>query len=373
MDLSHIGYLAAPSASVTTQQESASVKIVPRSSVYKAVTTNVLADVPHAVSSAVSSKAVSVEAVSANSVLESTPNKSSTTPSDNRKRQLSSAEKTLPKEKKKDKKEKKEKEKEKEKKENKKTSKTSKTVLSPVSNDGSDSNISPIPMTDVMDISDANTSLAASTGNRPTSNSMGTPEMESSLAIIISKLSKLDSIEAKLDRLEYIENEVGYVRKELDEYQRSLQFTQSQLADACEVIDELKCKVQTSDDQTSKLSAKLKMLEVEDKKLHERVVQQEAYSRRENVIIDGMTETENENCEARVQEMFGRMDVGSFALQRCHRIGRRADKNRPRAIIVRFSDFGDKVKVMSQGAKLKGTGFTSRTIFQQSGQQRELR
>ena len=74
MDLSRIGYLAAPSASVTTQQESASVKIVPHSSVYKAVTTNVLADVPHAVSSAVSSKAVSVEAVSANAVLESTPN-----------------------------------------------------------------------------------------------------------------------------------------------------------------------------------------------------------------------------------------------------------------------------------------------------------
>ena len=51
------------------------------------------------------------------------------------KRQLSSAEKTLPKEKKKDKKEK-----EKEKKDKKKTSKTSKTILSPVSNGGSDSN-----------------------------------------------------------------------------------------------------------------------------------------------------------------------------------------------------------------------------------------
>ena len=86
------------------------------------------------------------------------------------------------------------------------------------------------------------------------------------------------------------------VRKELDEYQRSLQFTQSQLADACEVIDELKCKVQTSDDHTRKLSSKLKKLEIENKKLHERVVQQEAYSRGENIIIDGMTETENESC-----------------------------------------------------------------------------
>ena len=191
-------------------------------------------------------------------------------------------------------------------------------------------------MTNLMEISDADTSHAARTGNRPTSNSKETPEMEASLAIIISKLSKLDSIEAKLDRLEYIENEVGYVRKELDEYQRSLQFTQSQLADACEVIDERKCKLQTSDDQTSKLSSKMKTLEIENKKLHERVVQQEAYSRGENIIIDGMTEIENENCEARVQEMFGRMGVGSFVVQRCHRIGRRADKSRPRAIIVRF-------------------------------------
>ena len=309
----------------------------------KTATANVLADVPDEVSSAVSAKAVSTQQVSTNLVLEGTPNKAST-PSDNRKRQLSSAEKTLPKEKKKDKKEK-----EKEKKDKKKPSKTSKTVLSPVSNSVSDFNISPIPMTDVMEISDADTSHAARTGNKPTSNSMGTPEMETSLAIIISKLSKLDSIEAKLDRLEYIENEVGYVRKELDEYQRSLQFTQSQLADACEVIDELKCKVQTSDDHTSKLSSKLKTLEIENKKLHERVVQQEAYSRRENIIIDGMTETENENCEARVQEMFGGMGVGSFVLQRCHRIGRRADKNRPRAMIVRFSSFGDKMKVMGQG------------------------
>ena len=109
-----MGYLAAPSPSATALQESPSVKIGSGSSVCKAITANVLANVPDAVSSAVSAKAVSTEVVSTNSVLESTPNKSST-PSDNRKRQLSSAEKTLPKEKKKDKKEK-----EKEKKDKKK-------------------------------------------------------------------------------------------------------------------------------------------------------------------------------------------------------------------------------------------------------------
>ena len=53
----------------------------------------------------------------------------------------------------------------------------------------------------------------------------------------------------------------------------------------------------------------------------------------------------------------------SFALQRCHRIGRRADKNRPRAIIVIISNFGDKMKVMSQGAKLKGTGLYIKDDF----------
>ena len=179
------------------------------------------------------------------------------------------------------------------------------------------------------------------------------------LGKILSQVQKLDLIEKKLDRLETIEREVTKIKTDLKEYKESLTYTQGQLADACEEVESVKLKMQQSDERANKLESKVVDLEGRNKDLESKIIRQEAYSRRENVLIDGIMESHNENCTERVQQLFRDMGVGVCDLQRCHRIGTRsAHQNRPRTIIARFVKFADKMKVMKSGNKLSGRAFT---------------
>ena len=175
------------------------------------------------------------------------------------------------------------------------------------------------------------------------------------LGKILSQVQKLDLIEKKLDRLETIEREVTRIKTDLQEYKESLTYTQGQLADACEEVESLKLKMQQNDERVNKLESMVLCLEGRNKDLESKIVWQEAYSRRENVLIDGIRESHNENCTEKVQQLFRDMGVGECELQRCHRIGiRSAHQTRPRTIITRFVKFGDKMKVMKNGNKLSG-------------------
>ena len=175
------------------------------------------------------------------------------------------------------------------------------------------------------------------------------------LGKILSQVQKLDLIEKKLDRLETIEREVTRIKTDLQEYKESLTYTQGQLADACEEVESLKLKMQQNNERVNKLESMVVGLEGRNKDLESKIVRQEAYSRRENVLIDGIRESHNENCTEKVQQLFRDMGVGECELQRCHRIGiRSAHQTRPRTIITRFVKFGDKMKVMKNGNKLSG-------------------
>ena len=113
--------------------------------------------------------------------------------------------------------------------------------------------------------------------------------------------------------------------------------------------------MQQSDERMNKLESMVVGLEGRNKDLESKIVRQEAYSRRENVLIDGIRESQNENCTEKVQQLFRDMGVGECELQRCHRIGiRSAHQTRPRTVITRFVKFGDKMKVMKNGNKLAG-------------------
>ena len=130
------------------------------------------------------------------------------------------------------------------------------------------------------------------------------------LGKILFQVQKLDLIEKKLDRLETIEREVTKIKTDLKEYKESLTYTQGQLADACEEVESVKLKMQQSDERANKLKSKVVDLEGRNKDLESKIIRQEAYSRRENVLIDGIMESHNENCTERVQQLFRDMAVG---------------------------------------------------------------
>ena len=88
--------------------------------------------------------------------------------------------------------------------------------------------------------------------------------------------------------------------------------------------------------------------------LEDKIISQDAYSRRENLIVNGLPEDPGEDCIVTAQNLFIKMDVGPCQVQRCHRLGQVRNKN-PRPLIIRFVCFQDKIKIMKNRSKLKGT------------------
>jgi len=172
---------------------------------------------------------------------------------------------------------------------------------------------------------------------------------EDTLQLILEKLSKLDVIDSKLDA---IEGKVQKMEKSLEEYRTSLEFTQGQLSDVCEEVLGLKDKIQ----DISGLEYQIEMLKVKNAELEQKAIQSEAYSRRENVVVDGLKESVHENSTNVAQELFKQLGLGPFPLQRCHRLGRYNDQQRrPRRMIIRFLNSSDKQSVMENRHKLKGS------------------
>lgn len=95
--------------------------------------------------------------------------------------------------------------------------------------------------------------------------------------------------------------------------------------------------------------------------IQEQVINLETYNRRDNLLIDGLTEPQNEtnsDCLKTVVDFFvnklGLKDAATIRVIRCHRLGPRTG-TRPRSIIVRFHWFGDRTMVWESRQKLKGT------------------
>ena len=106
------------------------------------------------------------------------------------------------------------------------------------------------------------------------------------------------------------------------------------------------------------------LLETECEELKRQVNSVEMYSRRDNIVFYGITETQNETNDqclvAARNFMINKLCVpenkaNSFAIIRCHRLKHRG-RNRP--IIVRFKDFHDREYVWGQLSNLpKNNGF----------------
>ena len=84
----------------------------------------------------------------------------------------------------------------------------------------------------------------------------------------------------------------------------------------------------------------------------------EQYGRRWNLLIHGIPETDNEDCENKVRVLCDqklKVTISPGAIQRAHRLGsKKTERSRP--IIVRFTDYKVKQTVYKQKRQLKGTG-----------------
>lgn len=120
-------------------------------------------------------------------------------------------------------------------------------------------------------------------------------------------------------------------------------------------------------DHADELDNKIVALQQEQAALDSKLVTLENYSRRENLILDGLPESSNEldgQLHAAVQSVFKKMDINDpIRLDQLHRLGKANGSKNPRPIIMKFNWYQDRNRVWQHKRRLKGTALFIREDF----------
>ena len=124
-------------------------------------------------------------------------------------------------------------------------------------------------------------------------------------------------------------------------------------------------KFQKVNDNLSKQKQKHKedinKLWKDNDQLCERLRDLEDRSRRDIPRIDGIAEVENETWEQTeeiLQNLFKeKLQLENISVERAHRVGNK-EKNNKRTIVLKLASFKDKLKIISEARKLKGTNIS---------------
>jgi hypothetical protein len=152
-----------------------------------------------------------------------------------------------------------------------------------------------------------------------------------------------------------LKTEISDLRKENIDMKQSLEFTQAELRAAQEKIS-----VNSGNSEHSINTGTVTRSDFNIDALSERVRYLEDYSRRQNILVDGIPEgvnENNENLQVAVRGLFvGKMQVNPD-IEHVNRIGSADNRtaDRPRPIIVRFKSFTDRQSCLRSATSLKGT------------------
>lgn len=124
-------------------------------------------------------------------------------------------------------------------------------------------------------------------------------------------------------------------------------------------IDELVIKIDKLIDDTNNLNITVKKNSTDIEKLKSKCDELEQYSRRSNIRIFGIPETEKEDVGQLVIQLFTQklgLSIALSDIDRTHRTGIKSDKVRP--IIVKFVSYRVKASVLTARKLLKGTSIS---------------
>lgn len=122
----------------------------------------------------------------------------------------------------------------------------------------------------------------------------------------------------------------------------------------------------SSSQKTDRVEKNVNLYSKQLKVLSYRSIDQEARSRRNNLLFWGLTENTPRNCEKLILNVIARemrIDNAGIVIDRAHRVGaikathiiNRTDPKRP--LIVRFRDYRDTEQILEKAFLLKGTHF----------------
>ena len=152
----------------------------------------------------------------------------------------------------------------------------------------------------------------------------------------------LTKIDGKLEGLAELKEDIARVARNVEKIWQKVEHMEQR----CDKMEE---KVSLIEKKNEKTQEVLEMLE-------ERSIDQEARSRRNNLMFYGVREEKDEegreDCATRIKKVLREScNIDQVVIERAHRTGRSSTGN-PRPIIVKFLDFNAKMRVKKEKRRL---------------------
>ena len=182
------------------------------------------------------------------------------------------------------------------------------------------------------------------------------------------KLNKLEGIEAKLVDLESsinsVKGEVKEMKGKITEVEQSVAFLSDQYDKQVKDVTEVKTVLKNVTDETARCSSDLSAVVGGLDDLYERHLDLQTRSMRDNLIFDGIAETEGENTEDALKTFIAtEMEVtDEISFHRVHRIGKPV-RGKSRPIVAKFVNFKDRENVRKAGPNLAGKDYSVNEQF----------
>ena len=156
-----------------------------------------------------------------------------------------------------------------------------------------------------------------------------------------------------MTNMEAVNVRLNKIFEEVDEIEKSLEFTQIKLDEGLATV---KSNINKVKSDMKEITEEL----LDSEKVSSKFIELEGRSRRNNLRIDGIAEDQNESWheyEEKVLEVTKkkREIQDPIEIYKCHRMGKHK-RNRPRTIIFKSNKFKDKQKILQNARNLKDTG-----------------
>ena len=166
-------------------------------------------------------------------------------------------------------------------------------------------------------------------------------------------------------KLDCMTSDLSSVKELVNDLKSSVEDSQADIRETYKRLEQTEIKIKELETDMADLKGKYNTLSTNHNQLQEQVLRLEAQSRRDNLLLDGIAETENEDYEKCrnlvvkiLEENLGIVNASDVRFVRCHRLGpRRANSTRPRTMIFKLHWFQDRERIWSQRSKLKGSSY----------------
>lgn len=168
-----------------------------------------------------------------------------------------------------------------------------------------------------------------------------------------------------------VNNRIDQLTRETQELKCSLQFSQKEIEDLTKKNVRLESESNSARAETTTIRETMT-------KITEKADYLEGQSKRNNVVVDGIPESQNESWKETEDKVRGviteklHLDSSQMVIERAHRTGNPSGYSgkRPRPIVIKFLRYKDKMAVLGKAKDLKGTNIYVNDDFTEAVRQK---